>query len=104
MRFPIGHLPPINGVHHDNRMFKWRMNSIMLPYSIPINSDPSKILLTLLLNFFFKSIPQYRPMGKKLTTKEKIILEAVRMYNEFGAQNVTSRHIAAEIGISHGNL
>ncbi len=43
-------------------------------------------------------------MGKKLTTKEKIILEAVRMYNEFGAQNVTSRHIAAEIGISHGNL
>lgn len=43
-------------------------------------------------------------MGKKLTTKEKIIQAAVRRYNESGAQNVTSRHIAAEIGISHGNL
>ncbi|WP_236980763.1 TetR/AcrR family transcriptional regulator [Membranihabitans maritimus] len=40
----------------------------------------------------------------KLTTKEKIIQTAIKMYNEFGAQNVTSRHIASEIGISHGNL
>lgn len=39
-----------------------------------------------------------------MTTKEKIIQTAVSMYNESGTQNVTSRHIASEIGISHGNL
>lgn len=43
-------------------------------------------------------------MRKKLTTKEKIIQTAVSMYNESGTQNVTSRQIASEIGISHGNL
>lgn len=43
-------------------------------------------------------------MKKKLTTKEKIIQTAVSMYNELGIQNVTTRHIAFEMGISHGNL
>lgn len=42
-------------------------------------------------------------MSKK-TTKQKIVAEAIRMYNKSGVQNVTSRHIAAELGISHGNL
>ncbi|WP_186757112.1 TetR/AcrR family transcriptional regulator [Echinicola salinicaeni] len=41
---------------------------------------------------------------KKISTKNKIINAAVKLYNENGAQNVTSRHIAAELGISHGNL
>ncbi|WP_215225609.1 TetR/AcrR family transcriptional regulator [Echinicola shivajiensis] len=41
---------------------------------------------------------------KKVSTKNKIINAAVKLYNENGAQNVTSRHIAAELGISHGNL
>lgn len=39
-----------------------------------------------------------------MTTKDKIIQTAIRLYNEHGLANVTSRHIAAEIGISHGNL
>ncbi|HSF54294.1 MAG TPA: TetR/AcrR family transcriptional regulator [Algoriphagus sp.] len=40
----------------------------------------------------------------KLKTKEKIICTAVKLFNESGIQNITSRHIAAELGISHGNL
>lgn len=40
----------------------------------------------------------------KLKTKAKIINTAVKLFNEFGIQNITSRHIAAELGISHGNL
>lgn len=42
--------------------------------------------------------------SKKIKTKDKIILSAIRMYNESGVQAITSRHIAAEMGISHGNL
>ncbi len=42
--------------------------------------------------------------SKKLKTKDKIISVAIRMYNESGINGVTSRHIAAEMGISHGNL
>lgn len=41
---------------------------------------------------------------KKISTKQRIISTAVRMYNESGIQKVTSRHIAAEMGISTGNL
>ncbi|GGF32855.1 TetR/AcrR family transcriptional regulator [Echinicola rosea] len=41
---------------------------------------------------------------KKISTKQRIINEAIRLYNEYGAHNITSRHIAAELGISHGNL
>lgn len=40
--------------------------------------------------------------GKK--TKEKILHEAIKMYNDNGSQNTTGRHIAAQLGISHGNL
>lgn len=40
----------------------------------------------------------------KLKTKDRIVSVAIRMFNEFGIQGVTSRHIAAEMGISHGNL
>lgn len=39
-----------------------------------------------------------------MKTKDKIIEAAIRLYNEKGLSNVTSRHIAAEINISHGNL
>ena len=39
-----------------------------------------------------------------MKTKNKIIAAAIRLYNEKGLSNVTSRHIAAEINISHGNL
>ncbi len=41
---------------------------------------------------------------KKIKTKDKILLNAIRMYNESGVQSITSRHIAGEMGISHGNL
>ncbi|AWW30879.1 TetR family transcriptional regulator [Echinicola strongylocentroti] len=41
---------------------------------------------------------------KKISTKQRIINEAIRLYNLHGAHNITSRHIAAELGISHGNL
>ena len=40
----------------------------------------------------------------KLKTKDKIVAVAIRMFNESGIQGITSRHIAAEMGISHGNL
>ena len=39
-----------------------------------------------------------------MNTKNKIIEAAIRLYNEKGLTNVTSRHIAAAINISHGNL
>ena len=44
------------------------------------------------------------PSTKKVKTKDKIILNAIRLYNEIGVQAITSRHIAAEMKISHGNL
>lgn len=40
----------------------------------------------------------------KLKTKDRILSVAIRMFNEFGVQGITSRHIAGEMGISHGNL
>lgn len=40
----------------------------------------------------------------KIKTKDKIIITAIKQYNELGVQGVTSRHIAGEMGISHGNL
>ena len=40
----------------------------------------------------------------KPKTKDKILSVAIRLFNESGVQGITSRHIAAEMGISHGNL
>lgn len=42
--------------------------------------------------------------AKKIKTKDKILLAAIEQYNQLGVQGITSRHIAAEMGISHGNL
>jgi len=39
-----------------------------------------------------------------MTTKEKILAEALRQLNEHGTEQVTVRSIAKAIGISHGNL
>ena len=39
-----------------------------------------------------------------MKTKDKIINAAIGLYNEKGLSNITSRHIAAKIEISHGNL
>ncbi|MBD0832933.1 TetR/AcrR family transcriptional regulator [Aestuariibaculum sediminum] len=39
-----------------------------------------------------------------MNTKQKIINQAISLYNELGLRNVTSRDIAKKIGISHGNL
>jgi len=36
--------------------------------------------------------------------KEKILRAALQLFNEKGVDAITTRHIAAEIGISHGNL
>ncbi len=41
---------------------------------------------------------------KKISTKKKILLTAIRLFNEQGVQKITSRHIAAEMGIAYGNL
>jgi len=39
-----------------------------------------------------------------MKTKEKILNAALSLYNEQGIRNVTTRHIAASIGVSGGNL
>ncbi len=39
-----------------------------------------------------------------MNAKEKILNAALLLYNEQGIRNITSRHIAASIGISGGNL
>jgi len=39
-----------------------------------------------------------------MTTKEKILAAALKLYNEHGTDAITIRHIAKEINISHGNL
>ncbi len=39
-----------------------------------------------------------------LNTKQKIILSAVKLFNEYGMANVRLQQIASEIGISTGNL
>lgn len=39
-----------------------------------------------------------------MKTKDKIIEAAIRLYNAKGLSSVTSRHIASDIKISHGNL
>lgn len=40
----------------------------------------------------------------QLSTKEKIIAQSLLLFNEFGVENITTRHIAKEMGISQGNL
>ncbi|HYG38844.1 MAG TPA: TetR/AcrR family transcriptional regulator [Cytophagales bacterium] len=39
-----------------------------------------------------------------MTTKEKILETALKLFNERGTDQITTRHIAAEMKISHGNL
>lgn len=39
-----------------------------------------------------------------MKTKEKILNAALQLYNEQGIRSVTTRHIAASIGLSGGNL
>jgi AcrR family transcriptional regulator len=39
-----------------------------------------------------------------VTTKERILNTALELYNKSGPETVTVRHIAAKMGISHGNL
>lgn len=40
----------------------------------------------------------------RIKTKDKILLTAIEQYNKVGIPGITSRHIAGEMGISHGNL
>lgn len=39
-----------------------------------------------------------------MKTKDKILLTSLKLLNEQGVKSVTIRHIAKEMGISHGNL
>jgi len=41
---------------------------------------------------------------RKTNTKQRIIDTAIDLFNKNGIQNITSRHIATEMGISYGNL
>lgn len=41
---------------------------------------------------------------RKANTKQRILDAAVELFNKNGVQNITSRHIATEMGISYGNL
>ncbi|MFV0541370.1 MAG: TetR/AcrR family transcriptional regulator [Aestuariibaculum sp.] len=45
-----------------------------------------------------------KPKQKKIKTRQKIVNQAVQLFNANGVQNVTIRHIAAKMGIAHGNL
>ena len=40
----------------------------------------------------------------RLGTKEKILQKSLELFNEYGTDAVTVRQIAAELGMSHGNL
>ncbi|WP_373496943.1 TetR/AcrR family transcriptional regulator [Aquiflexum sp.] len=40
----------------------------------------------------------------KTDTKQRILDTSIELFNKNGIQNVTSRHIATEMGISYGNL
>ena len=40
----------------------------------------------------------------RLGTKEKILQKSLELFNEYGTNAVTVRQIAAELGMSHGNL
>ncbi len=40
----------------------------------------------------------------QFSTKEKIILKSLEMFNDQGVENITTRHIASELGMSQGNL
>lgn len=39
-----------------------------------------------------------------MSTKEAILATALRLFNERGTDVITVRHIAGEMGISHGNV
>src|ERR1041384_4535471 len=39
-----------------------------------------------------------------MNTKEKIIATSLALFNEQGIDSITIRHIAKEMGISHGNI
>ncbi|SFS40024.1 transcriptional regulator, TetR family [Zhouia amylolytica] len=42
--------------------------------------------------------------NKKLKTKQRIINQAIALFNKDGVRNVTIRNIASEMAIAHGNL
>ena len=39
-----------------------------------------------------------------MKTRDKIVLAALHLFNEYGERNITTNHIAAHIDISPGNL
>lgn len=39
-----------------------------------------------------------------MTTKQRILQTSLQLFNQYGVDTVTVRHIAKELGMSHGNL
>ncbi|HEY1056212.1 MAG TPA: TetR family transcriptional regulator, partial [Emticicia sp.] len=39
-----------------------------------------------------------------MTTKQRILQTSLHLFNQYGIDAVTVRHIAKELGMSHGNL
>ena len=61
-----------------------------------------KIRANTLILLYFKFY--YIIIRSLLNTKQKIVSQAITLYNAKGVTNVTSRHIAKTLHMSHGNL